>query len=764
MLSSTLLLVDVARKGILKILQPIIMSSLHLQGKLSYTYRFHLSGRKCYRHVYLPVKSRNSKRTSVVCLAKVPEEDEFESDSWKLYAFYDTLNAVNQTFTSNCFQGIDSVRPDQLNCKSNAMPKLMSYLAYDLPELPISCLLSILEKLKAVHLHLLAAEHWNASHLKLCHRSYLVSATNLTHYLALKCLDLHQLNEDLSSSGLNNLEDKNSHVLASIGASMQLLLKLSFHNPDSNESATYLDREGYTAVLKSDDMEDFTMSSMKKRISVHTAALFGECKDKKAGQIMVTVGREAVNNELLITNLLKAGVDAIRINCAHDDSAIWSEIIRIVKYSSQMLEKPCRILMDLAGPKLRTELLRTDSDMVKLSPKKDSNGNVILPAKVWLCCDVGDPPPLLSPDAIICVQKQFLSKIKIGDLVNYVDAKGRKRLLKVLKSSSFVDKHGCIAECFQTSFISLGTKLCVRKKNREYFGLVIKLSANFQFVRLKQGDLLAIFRSSPCNDEIGITALNLKKIACSSDHLFESVKPGEPIAFDDGKIWGTIQEANCNRLTVQITHANRKGSKLGSGKSINIPKSKMHLKGLMPKDLVDLDFIGANADMVGISFVQEVNDVVIIQHELQKRNLQKLGIVLKIETRGGLQGLPSLLFQAMQTSNPLGVMIARGDLMVECGWRQMGDIQEEILSICNAAHIPVIWATQVLESIVKLGYPTRAEITDVHNATRASCIMLNKGDNIVQAVATLHLILSSRHSPNLKMTVNPLFHFHELLQ
>ncbi|KAK8583465.1 hypothetical protein V6N13_108825 [Hibiscus sabdariffa] len=88
-------------------------------------------------------------------------------------------------------------------------------------------------------------------------------------------------------------------------------------------------------------------------------------------------------------------------------------------------------------------------------------------------------------------------------------------------------------------------------------------------------------------------------------------------------------------------------------------------------------------------------------------------------------------------------MIARGDLAVECGWERLADIQDEILSISDAAHVPVIWATQVLESLVKSGVPTRAEITDVASGRRASCIMLNKGRDIVEAVSTLDNMLNS---------------------
>jgi pyruvate kinase len=86
-------------------------------------------------------------------------------------------------------------------------------------------------------------------------------------------------------------------------------------------------------------------------------------------------------------------------------------------------------------------------------------------------------------------------------------------------------------------------------------------------------------------------------------------------------------------------------------------------------------------------------------------------------------------------------MIARGDLAVECGFERMAEVQEEILWICEAAHTPVIWATQVLESLAKTGQPSRAEVTDAAMSERAECVMLNKGPFICEALATLDDIL-----------------------
>ena len=87
-----------------------------------------------------------------------------------------------------------------------------------------------------------------------------------------------------------------------------------------------------------------------------------------------------------------------------------------------------------------------------------------------------------------------------------------------------------------------------------------------------------------------------------------------------------------------------------------------------------------------------------------------------------------------------GVMIARGDLAVEIGFERLSEI-EEILWISEAAHVPVIWATQVLETLNKSGIATRSEITDASYASQTECVMLNKGDYIMNVIKTLRDIL-----------------------
>ena len=118
----------------------------------------------------------------------------------------------------------------------------------------------------------------------------------------------------------------------------------------------------------------------------------------------------------------------------------------------------------------------------------------------------------------------------------------------------------------------------------------------------------------------------------------------------------------------------------------------------------------------------------------------RLGLVLKIETRRGFEHLPEMLLAAM-AGPPAGVMIARGDLAVECGYERLAEVQEEILWVCEAAHMPVVWATQVLETLAKTGLPSRAEITDAAMGERAECVMLNKGPHILDAMRMLDDIL-----------------------
>ena len=210
--------------------------------------------------------------------------------------------------------------------------------------------------------------------------------------------------------------------------------------------------------------------------------------------------------------------------------------------------------------------------------------------------------------------------------------------------------------------------------------------------------------------------------------------------FDDGKIGGVIKNVADSEATIEITHAGTAGSKLRSNKGINLPDSDLGIASLTPKDLEDLKVVAEQADIVGMSFVRSPGDVEALEAQLAQLGRPDIGIMLKIETRKAFDNLPFLVLAAMRRP-AAGVMIARGDLAVECGYERMAEIQEEILWVCEAAHMPVVWATQVLESLAKKGLPSRAEITDAAMGERAECVMLNKGPHLCEAVEALDDIL-----------------------
>ena len=216
--------------------------------------------------------------------------------------------------------------------------------------------------------------------------------------------------------------------------------------------------------------------------------------------------------------------------------------------------------------------------------------------------------------------------------------------------------------------------------------------------------------------------------------------PASASFFDDGKIGGVIRTVGPEWLEIRITQARPGGDKLRPDKGINLPDSKVRLPALTEKDLHDLDFAVGAADFIGLSFVHTPEDVLHLHEQMAARGGAELGIMLKIENRIAFSNLPRLLLMGMRFP-PLGIMVARGDLAVEVGYERLAEVQEEILWLCEAAHVPVIWATQVLETLAQQGTPSRSEVTDAAMSERADCVMLNKGPHVVAAVRFLSDVL-----------------------
>jgi len=255
-------------------------------------------------------------------------------------------------------------------------------------------------------------------------------------------------------------------------------------------------------------------------------------------------------------------------------------------------------------------------------------------------------------------------------------------------------------------------------------------------VRLRRGDRFELVTAAMRSGDARVRA------TVSHAEIIAALTPGAAIWIDDGKIGARVVSKAPGRALVEVVHARDRGERLRAEKGINLPSADLAIAPLTPKDLADLDFVAAHADCVGYSFVQRPGDVVRLQRELTRRRPGRplLPVVLKVETSLAVSNLPRLIVAAGRRQ-PVAVMIARGDLAVEIGLARLSEIQEQILWICEAAHVPVVWATQVLERLVKDGAASRAEATDAAMGQRAECVMLNKGPHQVEAISFLDEVL-----------------------
>jgi pyruvate kinase len=233
---------------------------------------------------------------------------------------------------------------------------------------------------------------------------------------------------------------------------------------------------------------------------------------------------------------------------------------------------------------------------------------------------------------------------------------------------------------------------------------------------------------------------------CSLPQLVGQLATGATVWMNEGRIGAKVVAKTAAGLLLEVFHARPQGEKFRAAMGLNFPGSSLRVAPLTPKDQVDLDFICRHADAVGYSFVQDPADMDGLAVEINRRwalrgPLGPLGVIAKIETERAVRNLPELIVRGAGRG-PFGVMIARGDLAVEIGYLRIAEIQEEILWICEAAHVPVVWATQVLESFAKKGLPSRAEITDAAMSERAECVMLNKGHFISETVSILAEMLA----------------------
>jgi len=255
-------------------------------------------------------------------------------------------------------------------------------------------------------------------------------------------------------------------------------------------------------------------------------------------------------------------------------------------------------------------------------------------------------------------------------------------------------------------------------------------------------------------DEAHLKKKAKNTVGCTIPNIAAQLTIGDTILFDDGLIEARVESIENAKATLKILRISSKKPFIKNEKGINFPDSKLLLPALTEYDKQCLPFVLEHADMVGYSFVRSNNDILALKEAM---GAQKKPLILKIETLEAVNNLPNLLLCGMEEAH-VGVMIARGDLAVEIGFERMSEIQEEILWICEAAHVPSIWATQVLENLNKSGVATRAEITDAAYSASADCVMINKGQHTVQVLKTLKDVLfrSGGHRIKKRFTFRPL--------
>jgi len=548
------------------------------------------------------------------------------------------------------------------------------------------------------------------------------SAENLLHYLALRSQDLQPLQDRLASLGLSSLGHSEAHVLASLNAVLRNLYLLSGDVPPAH----CMPDESSAAEAEVDYLEQNTIS------------LLGQGPEQRRARIMVTMSSDAADDYLMVHDLVNSGMDCLRINCAHDATATWSRTIEHLRDAERATGHTCRILMDLCGPKLRTGPMESEPAVVKIRPLRNAHGEIARPARIWLTSEKAPWREMDAADANIALESSWLARLAVGDRVRLKDVRGSRRNWRIRK----VTTDGCWAEAIKTTYISNGTILNRRGDPRKT--TIKSLPPQESVIHLRTGDVVLMSgaeeHGKPALHDDNGELLSPGRVVLPIPEVYRDAHPGETVCFDDGRIAGIIEKVSGQQLQIRITHTRKPVERLTRDKGVNLPDTHLGLPALSEKDLQDLEFVAHHADMIGLSFANSPDDVRALREHLLELGCEHIGVILKIETKRGFANLPAMLFEA-QKFPACGVMIARGDLGVECGFERMAELQEEIMWVCEAAHVPVVWATQVLENLTKRGHASRAEITDAAMSQSAECVMLNKGPYITEAVQMLDDIL-----------------------
>lgn len=541
---------------------------------------------------------------------------------------------------------------------------------------------------------------------------------NVIHYLALRSVDIRLLQEALAREGLSSLGRCESHVLDSIERIIAVLRAATGKTRGRASDASTVRGDEDMSVLRS-----------------NTEILLGPGPGKRNTRIMVTLPGERANDLAFMKDLLTSGMDIARINCAHDSPVEWAAMAQTLRQARQETERPCKILADLAGHKIRTGPLAMEEGVLHLRPVRDHRGRTVNPAHcraAWKDDAQGPLPPV--DCQLLPIRANHPPEA--GEVLRCVDARGKERRLEVESVTDSV----LTLSCPQSAYLINGIPW-QSDQRRHCHGHIAGIPETPTAILLAVGDHLFLTRDVLPGTAADPDHHQPARISCTIPSLVERLPLGQKVWMDDGKFGAEVISQSPDGALLQIMVAKPGGDRLFPDRGLNFPGLPLDLPPLSDKDRTDLDVIVPLVDIIGFSFVESAAHMDALRDALSQRQATHLGIIAKIETAQAFHRLPEILLAAIGRQ-PLGVMVARGDLAMEVGPERLTEVQEEILWLADAAHLPVVWATQVLESLAKKGMISRPELTDAAMGERAECVMLNKGPFIGQAVQTLDDILT----------------------
>ena len=591
---------------------------------------------------------------------------------------------------------------------------------------------ALAQKLEVLYSEILDRVGSVCHNFRTCDLDGACSRDNLLAYLILRDHDLQELQFELADLGLSSLGRLEGSVLASLQHVMSHV----------------------GAVLPSTPLSVPDLKKANSLLAQRSRALLGRPRVTRRTRIMVTLDASIIHRSDLLEQLLLEGMDIARINCAHDSAPEWGQIIKSIRHAEDRLTRAgqsvgrrCRILMDLAGPKVRTGPLELETRPLKLSVPKDADGRPSRLLEGYLDGNAGYTGWVRrsgeAPQFVIALPRQpGLELLHVGETLQFEDTRNRARTLYVLERMSATRVRVGLQ---RTAYLHEGILL----RGEQGVELTVgPLTSQPVDLWVQAGDRLHLYRDPEQPGHLARQGTPAG-ISCTLPEALHSVQPGHRVYIDDGKIAASVLAVHEHYVELEITAPSSIPARIRSDKGLNFPDSPLNLPALTARDREDLSFVVTQANAVGLSFVHRPRDLYDLREALKELGDPDMGIVLKVETREAVHQLAQLLLAGFELPK-CGVMIARGDLAVEVGFEHLARVQEDILCLCEAAHIPVIWATQVLETLAKSGLPARAEITDAAMGHRAECVMLNKGEHVLDAVKTLAQLLQAEEPHHLK--------------